>query len=57
MKNKKSTALEIVRCLPLLIIIAFAVLYFIFRDRITADIIKDLAPKTVAPAVLFMMIL
>ena len=57
MKNKKSTALEIVRCLPLLIIIAFAILYFIFRDRITADIIKDLAPKTMAPAVLFMMIL
>ena len=46
MKNKKQSALDIARCLPLLIIVAFAVLYFVFRDKITADNIKDMVPKT-----------
>lgn len=57
MKNKKRPVLEILRCLPLLLIIAFAVLYFVFRDKITADIIKDFAPKSASLAVLFMMLI
>ena len=57
MKNKKQSALDIARCLPLLIIVAFAVLYFVFRDKITADNIKDMVPKTASLAVLFMMLI
>ncbi len=57
MKNKKQAALDIARCLPLVMIVAFAVIYFVFRDDITADAIKDFAPENESLAVLFMMLI
>lgn len=57
MKDKKQVALDIARCLPLLMIVAFAVIYFVFKDDIKPEAIKDFVPENASLAVLFMMLI
>ncbi len=57
MKDKKQVALDIARCLPLLMIVAFAVIYFVFKDDIKPEAIKAFVPENASLAVLFMMLI
>ena len=57
MKNKKRSTGEILRCFPIAVVAVIAILYFVFRDKITADNIIGITPKSEALAVLFMMLI
>lgn len=57
MKNKKRSTGEILRFFPIAVVAVIAILYFVFRDKITADNIIGITPKSEALAVLFMMLL
>ena len=57
MKNKKRSTGEILRFFPIAVVAVIAILYFVFRDKITADNIIGITPKSEALAVLFMMLI
>lgn len=57
MKNKKRSIGELLRFFPIAVIVAVAIMYFVFRNKITADNIIGITPENEALAVLFMMLI